>query len=156
MVNLIDSGVGALKSTASRVSSGLHSASIQSALFGAITFVIVSHPTTFKLVGKFLDIKDKNMLLFVHSIVFAVIMYFGTRLIFKPALDMILREGMDTAARKRGIVFREGEMQVEELNREREAGKISETKFKEEARQIGDRMIFIDKQDGVLLNENKG
>ena len=95
MVNLIDTGVGALKSTASRVSSGLHSASIQSALFGAITFVIVSHPATFNLVGKFLDVKDKNMLLFVHSVVFAVIMYFGTRLIFKPALDMILREGVE-------------------------------------------------------------
>jgi hypothetical protein len=94
MVNLIDSGVGALKSSGSRIQSGLHNASVQSALFGAITFLIVAHPATFKFVDSVLKIKDKNLLLLVHSLVFAVIMYFGTRLIFKPALDMILREGM--------------------------------------------------------------
>ena len=103
MVNLIDSGVGALKSMGSRIQSGLHNASVQSALFGAITFLIVAHPTTFKLVDSVLKIKDKNLLLLVHSVVFAVIMYFGTRLIFKPALDMILREGLATKGSMQGM-----------------------------------------------------
>ena len=100
MVNLVDSSIGGLvKSTSGRVGSALQSASVQNALFGAVTFIIVSHPATFKIIGKFLDIKDKNMLLLVHSVVFAVIMYFGTRLIFKPALDMVLREGLSTESK---------------------------------------------------------
>ena len=101
MVNLIDSGIGAFKSTGERISSGLHNATVQNALFGAITFIIVAHPATFNFVDNLLKVKDKNILLLIHSVVFAVIMYFGSLLIFKPVLDMLLREGISTPPTKK-------------------------------------------------------
>ena len=61
---------------------------VQVSIYAAIVFYIVAHPETFKFVDSTLGLggKDKNTLLLVHSVVVAVLMYFGTKMIFDPVM----------------------------------------------------------------------
>lgn len=71
----------------------MHDTMIQHSVFAGIVFIIVAHPKTFALVDSVLKVKDKNMLLFVHAVVVALIMYFGSLYLFEPIQKMLL-EGM--------------------------------------------------------------
>ena len=64
----------------------MHDSLFQHSVFGAIVFLIVSHTDVYKFVGKLIDVKDKNVLMLVHAVVFAVIMYFGSMYLFAPLL----------------------------------------------------------------------
>ena len=66
--------------------SEMHDSLFQHSVFGAIVFLIVSHTDVYKFVGKLIDVKDKNVLMLVHAVVFAVIMYFGSMYLFAPLL----------------------------------------------------------------------
>ena len=68
----------------------MHDSLFQHSVFGAIVFLIVSHTDVYKFVGKLIDVKDKNVLMLLHAVVFAVIMYFGSMYLFAP----LLAEGM--------------------------------------------------------------
>lgn len=61
---------------------------IQVSIYASIVFYIVAHPETFKFVDSTLGLggKDKGTLLLVHSGVVAVLMYFGTKMIFDPVM----------------------------------------------------------------------
>lgn len=61
---------------------------VQVSIYAAIVFYIVAHPETFKFVDSTLGLggKDKGTLLLVHSGVVAVLMYFGTKMIFDPVM----------------------------------------------------------------------
>ena len=64
----------------------MHDSLFQHSVFGAIVFLIVSHTDVYKFVGKMIEVKDKNILMLVHAVVFAVIMYFGSLYLFAPLL----------------------------------------------------------------------
>tara|TARA_B100000963_G_C22571226_1_gene646195 strand:- start:109 stop:561 length:453 start_codon:yes stop_codon:yes gene_type:complete len=64
----------------------MHNSLFQHSVFGAIVFLIVSHTDVYKFVGKIIEVKDKNVLMLVHAVVFAVIMYFGSMYLFSPLL----------------------------------------------------------------------
>ena len=61
---------------------------VQVSVYAAIVFYIVAHPETFKFVDGTLGLggKDKGTLLLVHSGVVAILMYFGTKMIFDPVM----------------------------------------------------------------------
>lgn len=69
----------------------MHDSLFQHSVFGAIVFLIVSHTDVYKFVGQLIQVKDKNVLMLVHAVVFAVIMYFGSLYLFAP----LLTEGYD-------------------------------------------------------------
>ena len=62
----------------------MHDSLFQHSVFGAIVFLIVSHTDVYKFVGQLIQVKDKNVLMLVHAVVFAVIMYFGSLFILEP------------------------------------------------------------------------
>lgn len=66
---------------------------VQHSVFAGIVFIIIAHPQTFKIVDSVLKVHDKNLLLLVHAIVVALIMYFGGLYIFDPIQKAVL-EGM--------------------------------------------------------------
>ena len=66
--------------------SEMHDSLFQHSVFGAIVFLIVSHTDVYKFVGGLLRVTNKNVLMLVHAVVFAVIMYFGSMYIFSPLL----------------------------------------------------------------------
>ena len=66
--------------------SEMHDSLFQHSVFGAIVFLIVSHTDVYKFVGGLLRVTNQNVLMLVHAVVFAVIMYFGSMYIFSPLL----------------------------------------------------------------------
>jgi len=64
----------------------MHDTLFQHSIFGAITFLILSHTDVYKFVGGALKIKDKNILSIVHGIVFAIVMYVGSLYLFYPLM----------------------------------------------------------------------
>lgn len=77
--------------------SGMHDALFQHSVFGAIVFLIVSNTGVYKFVKDTLFSvtgfkADGNTLQFIHAVVFAVIMYFGSMYLFAP----LLTEGLPT------------------------------------------------------------
>ena len=64
----------------------MHDTLFQHSIFGAITFLILSHTDVYKFVGNTLGIKDKNILSIVHGIVFAFVMYVGSVYLFYPLM----------------------------------------------------------------------
>ena len=69
--------------------SGMHDALFQHSVFGAIVFLIVSNTGVYKFVKETLFSitgfkADGNTLQFIHAVVFALIMYFGSMYIFAP------------------------------------------------------------------------
>ena len=60
---------------------------VQISIYAAIVFFAVAHPETFKFVDGLIGVgKDKSNLILIHTVVFAVLMYFGTKMIFDPVL----------------------------------------------------------------------
>ena len=61
---------------------------VQISIYAGIVFYIVAHPETFKFVDGVIGLggKDKNTLLLVHTAVVAVLMFFGTKMIFDPVM----------------------------------------------------------------------
>ena len=72
--------------------SEMHNSLFQHSVFGAIVFLIVSHTDVYKFVGQMIEVKDKNVLMLLHAVVFAVIMYFGSMYLFAPLLAEGLTE----------------------------------------------------------------
>ena len=66
--------------------SEMHDSLFQHSVFGAIVFLIVSHTDVYKFVGSLIHVTNKNVLMLIHAVVFAVIMYFGSMYIFSPLL----------------------------------------------------------------------
>ena len=64
----------------------MHDTLFQHSIFGAITFLILSHTDVYKFVGGALKIKDKNVLSIVHGVVFAFVMYVGSLYLFHPLM----------------------------------------------------------------------
>ena len=62
----------------------LHDTMIRNAVFAAIVFLIVGHPATFKFVDSILKVRNAELLVLLHAVVFALIMYFGSIYIFVP------------------------------------------------------------------------
>ena len=67
---------------------------VQHSVYAAVVFLIVAHPETFKMVDNALKKMgvpslDKNVLLLVHAVVFALLMYFGTTMVFDPFVSQI-------------------------------------------------------------------
>ena len=67
---------------------------VQHSVYAAVVFLIVAHPETFKMVDSGLKKMgvpslDKNILLLVHAIVFALLMYFGTTMVFDPFVSQV-------------------------------------------------------------------
>jgi hypothetical protein len=65
---------------------------VRNSVYGAVVFLIVSHPETFKMVDNVfkkvgVPIPGKNVQLLVHAVVFALVMYFGTTMVFDPFLN---------------------------------------------------------------------
>jgi hypothetical protein len=70
--------------------SSMHDTLFQNSVFGAVTFLILSHTDVYNFVGGLIKIKDKNTLSVIHAVVFAIIMYFGSIYLFRP----LFSEGM--------------------------------------------------------------
>lgn len=86
----IDTGKGYLKEGRGYLNKKMQNTMIQNSVFAAIVFLIVAHPKTFQLVGSIVKVQDKNVLLLIHAVVFALIMYFGSIYIFKPVQRVLL------------------------------------------------------------------
>jgi len=67
----------------------MHDKMVQHAVYAGIVFLIVAHPKTFQLVDSVIKVHDKNALLFVHAVVVALLMYFGSLYIFGPATQKL-------------------------------------------------------------------
>lgn len=88
MVKILPGGIG------NQLNHQLNNVKIQHAMFAAFTFIIVSRPEVLDLVGGFLNIKNKNLLLIVHGLVAGLVNYFASDYIFQPLLDrIIVKEG---------------------------------------------------------------
>ena len=79
--------------------SGMHDALFQHSVFGAIVFLIVSNTGVYKFVKDALFSvtgfkADGNTLQFIHAVVFAVIMYFGSMYLFAPLMTEGMAGGM--------------------------------------------------------------
>tara|TARA_B100000700_G_scaffold259346_1_gene294108 strand:- start:881 stop:1204 length:324 start_codon:yes stop_codon:yes gene_type:complete len=72
--------------------SEMHNSLFQHSIFGAIVFLIVSHTEVYKLVGGLIHVKNRNLLMVIHAIVFALIMYFGSLFILEPLFEDISEE----------------------------------------------------------------
>ena len=68
----------------------LHDTMIRNSVFAAIVFLIVGHPATFRFVDNIVKVKNPDLLVLVHAIVFALIMYFGSIYIFMPIQKALL------------------------------------------------------------------
>ena len=72
------------------VNSKMHDKMVQHSIFAGIVFLIVAHPKTFQFVDSVIKVHDKNALLFVHAVVVALLMYFGSLYIFEPVQRVLL------------------------------------------------------------------
>ena len=79
--------------------SSMHDSLFQHSVFGAIVFLIVSHTDVYRFVGSIIHVTNKNVLMLLHAVVFAIIMYFGSLYIFAP----LLVEGANPRALERGV-----------------------------------------------------
>tara|TARA_B100001248_G_scaffold262048_1_gene255773 strand:+ start:2974 stop:3249 length:276 start_codon:yes stop_codon:yes gene_type:complete len=77
----------------------MHNTMIQHSVFAGIVFIIVAHPKTFSLVDSVIKVHDKNLLLLVHAVVVALLMYFGSLYLFEP-IQKVLLEGMRNKKKK--------------------------------------------------------
>jgi len=67
---------------------------IQHSVYAAVVFLVVAHPETFKMVdnglkGVGVPIANKNVQLLLHAVVFALLMYFGTTMVFDPFVSEV-------------------------------------------------------------------
>ena len=73
--------------------SEMHDSLFQHSVFAAIVFLIVSHTDVYKFVGGALGVSNKNVLMGVHAVVFAAIMYFGSLYVFGPLVEGVVGGG---------------------------------------------------------------
>ena len=85
-------GLGLASDVRKYIRERLHDTMIRNSVFAAIVFLIVGHPATFRFVDNIVKVKNPDMLVLVHAIVFALIMYFGSVYIFMP-IQQALFEG---------------------------------------------------------------
>ena len=90
---LLDKGKQIIKGTQEFIRDKLHDTMVRNSVFAAIVFLIVGHPATFGFVDNIIKVKNPDMLVLVHAIIFAFIMYFGSVYIFTPIHDALLVEG---------------------------------------------------------------
>ena len=81
-------GAGALvKDTESWVTSKWANRMVQLSVYAGVFFYIVANPAVFKFMESLLPRRVTRMnQLLLHSVLFAVIMYFGTSMLFDPLL----------------------------------------------------------------------
>ena len=79
-----------VKNTEEWVSSQWQNRVIQLAVYAAVLFYVVAHPSVFKFMERFLpsQVSKMNQLL-VHAVLFAFLVYLGTRLLFDPVLSQM-------------------------------------------------------------------
>ena len=68
--------------------SHMHESLFQHSIFGAIIFLIVSHTDVYKFVGSIISVTNKNILMLIHAVVFAIIMYVGSLYILEPLFQV--------------------------------------------------------------------
>ena len=95
MALVLGTGGKIVKDTREYVRDKLHDTMIRNSVFAAIVFLIVGNPATFRFVDSIIKVKNPDMLVLFHAIVFALIMYFGSIYIFMP-IQQILLEGFKT------------------------------------------------------------
>ena len=94
MIDILkDHGVGLASDVRGYIREKLHDTMIRNSVFAAIVFLIVGNPATFRFVDSFVKVKNPDLLVLFHAVVFAVIMYFGSVYVFMPIQEAILKEG---------------------------------------------------------------
>ena len=78
--------------------SEMHDSLFQHSVFAAIVFLIISHTDVYKFVGGIISVQNKNLLMLLHAVIFAVIMYFGSMYLFTPLLVEGASEDQDQEA----------------------------------------------------------
>ena len=72
------------------VSSTWQSRMVQLSVYAAVMFYVVANPAVFKFMEKFLPSKITHMnQLVVHSVLFVVLVYFGTTIFLDPILSQL-------------------------------------------------------------------
>ena len=94
MLDILKShGTGIAHDLRGYVREKLHDTMIRNSVFAAIVFLIVGNPATFRFVDSIVKVKNPDVLVLVHAVVFALIMYFGSVYVFMPIQEAILKEG---------------------------------------------------------------
>jgi len=65
---------------------------VRNSVYAAFVFLIVAHPATFKTLDNGIKslgftFPNNNIQLLFHAVVFALLMYFGTTMVFDPFLN---------------------------------------------------------------------
>ena len=89
---LFSEGSKLIKGTQEFIREKLHDTMIRNSVFAAIVFLIVGNPATFRFVDSIFKVKNPDMLVLLHAVVFAIIMYFGSIYVFMP-IQQVLLEG---------------------------------------------------------------
>jgi hypothetical protein len=78
---------GIVKDTKDYVASKWSNRMVQLSVYAAVLFYIVANPAVFKFMASFLPSQvNKLSQLMIHTVLFAVLMYVGTTIIFDPLL----------------------------------------------------------------------
>ena len=81
---------GILKKGGDWVSSTWQSRMVQLSVYAGVMFYVVANPAVFKLMERFLPSKITHMnQLVVHSVLFVVLVYFGTTIFLDPILSQL-------------------------------------------------------------------
>jgi hypothetical protein len=81
---------GFVKDTGSWVAHQWQNRVLQLAVFAGVLFYVVANPAVFKFMERFLpsQISKKNQVL-VHTVLFTLLVYVGTRFFFDPVLSQL-------------------------------------------------------------------
>ena len=72
------------------VSSTWQSRMVQLSVYAAVMFYVVANPAVFKFMMRFLPSKISHMnQLVIHSVLFAVLVYFGTTIFLDPIMSQL-------------------------------------------------------------------
>ena len=93
--NLLTSGKDLIHISRNFLKEKLRDTMVRNSIFAGLVFIIVANPLIFKTVGKIIKVKNPNFVLLLHSVVFSLIMYFGSLYIFDPIYKGLIVEGMD-------------------------------------------------------------
>lgn len=93
--NLLTGGKDLVHISKEFLSNTLRDTMVRNSIFAGLVFIIVANPIIFKTVGKFIKVKNPNFILLLHSVVFSLIMYFGSLYIFDPIYKGIIVEGFE-------------------------------------------------------------
>ena len=62
----------------------MHDSLFQHSVFGAITFLVLSHSDLYKFVSKLIKVKDQNVLMILHALEVVGLPYFGSHFEVSP------------------------------------------------------------------------